>query len=363
LCLKSSERYITLNPPSNTPDPPNPDSPEPIASNQPESVANLAELGAYLRKEREKQGITRSEISSRTKITIDQLNNLEAGTFTGLAPVYAKGFLRSYAQTINLDPAWIIQEYKKHTSQVDSDPRKPLVTKYREIDLTGDNGISFGATLAVIAIIIIVFALLLIFNPTFHNFAADFLPFVDPVEISEDNSVDTDDTSDSSFESSETAAPVTPGSSLGGNTSGSDYSRPSPPQSLEPLAAPATIPLRPLGPTPTPPPENSDTSQNTPPSSDQDLSSASLNTPPPVTPGGKLTLTAVKSTWGQVSVDNGPLQHVFFKEGETRSFVGEKSVTLTCGDGRAIQAMWNGQDMGFVGTEGPMEITWPPARG
>jgi cytoskeleton protein RodZ len=316
-----------LNPPPHNQD--NSNSLNPLNPTDPlANIPSLAELGAYLRSEREKQGITRNEISSRTKITIDQLTNLETGTFTGLAPVYAKGFLKSYAQAINIDHTSIILAYKKLTGQNDLDPRKPLLSKYREIDLSEDSGVSMTSSFVVFFVIVVLLVLLVIFNPSFHNFAANYLPFLDPIEASSE-----------------------PSTSTPPPASETEKTPPSP-QSLVPLGAPAAIPLRPLETIPSP-------------SEVQPIDTAAPENPEPTaqSSGGTLKLTAVKATWAQIQVDNSTLIHVYFKEGETRSFSGEKSISLTCGDGKAIQGEWNGEDLGLLGSGGPMELTLPPPQG
>ncbi|MDR1315010.1 MAG: helix-turn-helix domain-containing protein, partial [Deltaproteobacteria bacterium] len=146
---------------------------------KPLTFAGLGELGAFLLTERERQEISRSEVASRTKISMDQLANLEAGTFTGLAPVYARGFLRSYAMAINLDPGAIVSEYKRLSGHAETaDPRKPITPKYDPIDLDADDGISFGTAFAVFLTALAILAVLTAFNRTVHNLAAEYLPFL-----------------------------------------------------------------------------------------------------------------------------------------------------------------------------------------
>jgi cytoskeletal protein RodZ len=281
-----------------------------------------------MRHAREAQGLSRSEISSRTKITIDQLSNLETGAFTALAPVYAKGFLKSYAQAISLEPGEvleIIREYKRHVGQSDSNPRQPLTTKYREIDLASEDGVSVGAALAIFLVALVAIALLIVFNPAFHNFAAGYLPFLETVESAPEGEGETSD-----------AAP---------NPAGAASAPAAIPFNPPPTVAPATIPLNP----PAPPA----------PSGAADLSEAS----PAAQAGGRLTLRAVRDTWAQVQVDNGSLVHIYFKAGDSRSFQGQRDISVVLGDARAVEAEWNGESLGSLGPEGPLERTFPPARG
>jgi hypothetical protein len=59
-------------------------------------------------------------------------------------------------------------------------------------------------------------------------------------------------------------------------------------------------------------------------------------------------------------VDNGPLLHVYFREGESRSFDSAKGVDVTAGNGKALKAVWNGVVYQQLGPEGPTERSFPP---
>jgi cytoskeleton protein RodZ len=63
----------------------------------------LEELGAALRAEREKRGLSVDDVAARLKIGVRQLRALEEGDTAGLPhPAYAKGFIRSYAAYVGL---------------------------------------------------------------------------------------------------------------------------------------------------------------------------------------------------------------------------------------------------------------------
>ncbi|MDR2350237.1 MAG: helix-turn-helix domain-containing protein, partial [Deltaproteobacteria bacterium] len=262
------------------PDNPAPDretAAEAAAPATPAELGSLAELGAWLLRARESQGISRSEISSKTKINMDQLANMEAGTFTGLAPVYAKGFIRSYAMNVNLDPADLIAAYKRIAGQADNDLRKPLTAKYKEIDLAGDEGMSLTGTFLVILAVLAVATLLAIFNTNFHNFAARILPFVDTVE---------------------TAAPAT---ATPAEPAPAAAVRVPPPAAQSPAGATATVAETiPAAETiaGTPPGTAAETPAATPAAAPEAAAAAPLPES-----GGRLTLIAQKATWAQVTVD------------------------------------------------------------
>ena len=87
-------------------------------------AASLEALGRYLKEEREKQCMTRSDVSAQTKISIDQLACLEDGRFSKMATVYARGFLRSYCEHLGLDTESVLAEFKRLNRRHEEDNTK-----------------------------------------------------------------------------------------------------------------------------------------------------------------------------------------------------------------------------------------------
>jgi DnaJ-class molecular chaperone len=68
--------------------------------------------GKTLKQIRERVGIELKTISAETKISIKILEWIEEETLEKLPPlVYLKGFLRGYAQSLNLDPQKVVDGY------------------------------------------------------------------------------------------------------------------------------------------------------------------------------------------------------------------------------------------------------------
>lgn len=81
----------------------------------------MKSLGEYLQTERLNKGISLEEIAAETKISLGMLQAIEAGNTQQLpAPVLVKGFLRSYAQQIGLDPEEVILKYQDLIEQEDT---------------------------------------------------------------------------------------------------------------------------------------------------------------------------------------------------------------------------------------------------
>lgn len=75
-------------------------------------------IGSALRDARERQSKTIEEAARDTKIRVDFLEALERESFEDLqGDVYVRGFLRSYAQYLGLNPDKVIQSYTKNMGE------------------------------------------------------------------------------------------------------------------------------------------------------------------------------------------------------------------------------------------------------
>lgn len=70
--------------------------------------------GAILKEARKAQGLSLDKIHDETKIPLDVLKAIEEGyTVRTLSPFYFKGFVKMYAQYLEVDPARVIDDYHK----------------------------------------------------------------------------------------------------------------------------------------------------------------------------------------------------------------------------------------------------------
>lgn len=74
------------------------------------AAANAVPLGAgeQLRRARQSQNIPLSEVSRRLRLKPEVVSALEGECCEGLAPAYVRGYLRSYARIVGLDPEVIL---------------------------------------------------------------------------------------------------------------------------------------------------------------------------------------------------------------------------------------------------------------
>jgi len=86
------------------------------------------EIGNSLREARERQGLAYPEIESATKIRAKYIRALEEENFTAIpGDAYIRGFLRTYADYLGLDPDVYVDEYASRflTSWRDEVPPRP----------------------------------------------------------------------------------------------------------------------------------------------------------------------------------------------------------------------------------------------
>lgn len=78
----------------------------------------MSGIGSYLKRERELRGISLEEISKVTKIGLRILKALESDDFDSLpAPIFVKGFIRSYATYVGLDPVDAVLRYEDYLAR------------------------------------------------------------------------------------------------------------------------------------------------------------------------------------------------------------------------------------------------------
>jgi len=80
----------------------------------------MSTVGDMLRKGREDRGLTIHQIAEITKIRTDHIRALEEGNFEiFMAPVYVRGFVRSYATILKLDVPQVLAALDTELKQID----------------------------------------------------------------------------------------------------------------------------------------------------------------------------------------------------------------------------------------------------
>lgn len=82
------------------------------------SIEAVKPFGAILRNERLARKVSMEEICWATKIKLDYLIALEEGNFSTLpAEIFIKGYIRSYAKYLEIDPEEAVAHYIQCTRQ------------------------------------------------------------------------------------------------------------------------------------------------------------------------------------------------------------------------------------------------------
>jgi cytoskeleton protein RodZ len=121
------------------------------------------EIGNSLREARERQGLGYPEIESATKIRAKYIRALEEENFTAIpGDAYIRGFLRTYADYLGLDPDVYVDEYASRflTSWRDELPPRPQSRRIRprEGSLGRRTIVLVLAGIAIVAVLVFVAA-------------------------------------------------------------------------------------------------------------------------------------------------------------------------------------------------------------
>ena len=266
------------------------------------SAETPQEFGEELRREREIREVSREELAAATKVSLRQIEALEAGRFDLLpARVFARGFVQAIAQHVGLDPertgaafvhvheAWAAAEGAKRSNLGGSGthPRLSRPRKKATLDTTA-LGVGIAIVLAAVTAVVAVVR----------------ARVGDKVEAM----------------ASRSAAVATP--------------EPSSPAilSLPPAIAEASVAL-PAGSTLT-------------------TATSRIEAPVGVSGGRTLTLTFREDCWTEVSIDGKVVAAELCRKGATREFSGAQKFILTLGNAGGVDAQLDGAAVKRLGEVG-----------
>jgi hypothetical protein len=87
----------------------------------------MSDMGHTFREARERKQMTIAQAAEATCIKGAHLEAMERNRFDGFAaPIYARGFIRTYAEYLNLDPKPLLEEYQRQTVLPAEPPPIPL---------------------------------------------------------------------------------------------------------------------------------------------------------------------------------------------------------------------------------------------
>jgi transcriptional regulator with XRE-family HTH domain len=89
-------------------------------------MTDTTTLGSYLRRERERRGLTLRVISENTKVSFALLEGLEADDISRWpGGIFRRAFVRSYAQCVGLDPDDVFRRFEEQFRPVEPEPAGP----------------------------------------------------------------------------------------------------------------------------------------------------------------------------------------------------------------------------------------------
>lgn len=92
-------------------------------------------VGEQLKAERERQGLTLTDVATRTRVPMRHLESIEKSQFSDLpGSTYTLGFTRSYARSLNMDAAKIGAELRTELSQSGHDSYHVPAQNYEPAD-------------------------------------------------------------------------------------------------------------------------------------------------------------------------------------------------------------------------------------
>jgi cytoskeletal protein RodZ len=89
-------------------------------------------LGAVLRNEREKKGLTLDQVGSITKLRVKVVEALENEAWGDLPPaVFVRGFIRTYAKVLDLDGTELLHLHERRVAPLPAVTGKPVEVQHR----------------------------------------------------------------------------------------------------------------------------------------------------------------------------------------------------------------------------------------
>lgn len=269
-------------------------------------VAVSTGIGETLREAREAQGRSLEDAAQAVRARTSQLQDLEDERFDAFGgEVYAKGFLRSYAVALGLDPEPLVATYRREVGQKVPSPSSNMVVPVKTGGAPRSTTPPAWAAWALVAVLVVAGIVFLgIISSPAPDTAGDDPPVGTPPasapSAEDEDEVDGPDTGD-------------------GND---DTSEPDP----EP------------DPDPEPEPE-----------------------PEVEFEGVEVVLALEAASWMRVTQDGAVILEEVVDAGETRQYVAESELIIRLGNAGGVRVQYNGEDIGSAGGSGEVvELRFTP---
>jgi cytoskeleton protein RodZ len=292
----------------------------------------MSELGRVLAEARAAKGASLAEVEAGTRIRQKYIEALESGSFAELPQgAVARGFLRSYADYLGLEPDEVLHLYSQESGDTEAEvpiaePGKPRYVDYRPLEVElHDSRPALGWLRWVVALLVVVVLAIGAWWFFGRNWAAGWSSLAFWVEPTS-----TPTATNTPTPWIVTATPL-----------------PAPTAALE-LATPTSDLL--LLPTPTVPTTMTPTPM--------------VSVTPEIVPQIAMTLTVNQRSWVRVVTDGQVVQEGILEGGESRFWNAGQSFVVRTGNGGGVNLTLNGEDLGPMGEIGQVvERAWVVEQG
>ena len=315
----------------------------------------LEELGAVLRTEREKRGLSIEDAANHLKIGARLLRALEAGDSASLPHLaYTKGFIRSYSAYVGLSA----EEISAALSALEAENEEALIQQTPLPDVTLAPRRNFKPFLSVFVVLLLGIGVYLVWQ---HG-ALDVLTSqtrrqAQPAPMQSPDNAETPPVgtearnlgrearqsgtagqpaaaaTDSGPQAGRSAAPAASGAQRG-EAAGAQAPAP---------AAPATTP-------------------GTAAAAASAATSAATSPQTPVTGPHKVIITATEECWVHSNADHTDTRQFSLRKGDTFALTFTKSLELKLGNAGGVRLRYDGEELPPVGATGQVRtLTFPPA--
>jgi len=307
----------------------------------------MGNVGQLLQEARQQKGVSLEQVEEVTRIRQKFLKALEEEDYTALpAEAYVKGFLRNYALYLGLDPEEVLALYEGRDVKGKAASARPGFFEPMDISLAAPSWLTPD---------LVVGALLIVALLAFGSWAAwHYLPPIVRARLSSGRAIATVTPSPTVTSSKEVILP--PATSTATPTK-----MPTTTPTTMPTAVPVEMPTATSTAMPTVAvvvsPTSTSTSTGVPTSTP---TSAPTGTPTPrVSAGVEVELRIIEYSWLRVIVDGEEVFVGSLEEGTTRTWRGQESIALRCGNAGGVEAIVNGESLGILGDRGQVvDLEW-----
>ncbi len=322
----------------------------------------MGNLGQLLQEAREQKGVSLEEVEEATRIRQKFLQALEEGDFGALpAETYVKGFLRTYAMYLELDPEELVALYEGREDEGKAALPQPGFFQPMDISMAAPSWLTPDLVIGILLIVVLI---------AFGSWATwHYLPPTIKTQLSFWRATATTTPTPSPTATTSIVTPsatpmvaptVTPTTVPTATPTEMPTATPTPlptvVAAVEPTSTSTSVPTS--VPTNTPTSIPTSTSISTPTSTP--TSAAPTDTPTSsVSAGVEVELNIVEYAWLRVLVDGEQAFVGSLEADTTQIWQGQESVALRCGNAGGVEAIVNGESLGLLGERGQVvDVEW-----